>query len=58
MKKEDSVPCGYTHEDRMEKRFHAACAAMQGLLSSGNRYSPEVTAKDAFRYADELLKQE
>ena len=44
----------------MSKRFYAACAAMQGILSSS-----EITVKNAndyaemaFDFADELLKQE
>lgn len=48
----------------MSKRFYAACAAMQGILSS---LSPtqEVTtrlaeqvSKESYMMADELLKQE
>jgi hypothetical protein len=46
----------------MSKRFYAACAAMQGILSSdqnqGDWMSLEVVAEKAFEYADELLKQE
>ena len=47
----------------MSKRFYAACAAMQGILSNGN-INPngimpiEVKVKLAYEYADELLKQE
>ena len=46
----------------MSKRFYAACCAMQGLLAN-----PSVAVNtapygdiisDAYKYADELLKQE
>lgn len=50
----------------MSKRFYAACAAMQGLLSNrGAYYQPnsrngpsEYCVKIAYEFADELLKQE
>ena len=49
----------------MSKRFYAACAAMQGLLSNGRydqRYyegdSTSLICKRAYAIADELLKQE
>ena len=50
-------------QEGMSKRFYAACAAMQGILSSSDlnnlQYSFEkVIPKLAFMYADELLKQE
>ena len=47
---------------RSEKRFHAACAAMQGIISALDGYA----VKDVFnkkivdtaiQYADELLKE-
>ena len=56
--------CGEAvYQEGMSKRFYAACAAMQGLLSSSDlnnlQYSFEkVIPKLAFMYADELLKQE
>lgn len=42
-----------------EKRFHAAVAAMQGLLSTETGYgvSFELTAKDAIQHADALLAE-
>ena len=46
------------------KRFIAACFAMNGILSSGssidgdNKIYPNVTASVAFKFADELIKQE
>lgn len=49
---------------RKLKRFIAACFAMNGILSSGssidgdNKIYPNVTAEVAFKFADELLKQE
>lgn len=64
-------------ESGMSKRYYAACAAMNGILSSmphskentiewlesilkvyGNIKVGEAVAKEAFMYADELLKQE
>lgn len=72
MKKEDAafpVFCGdaYSSSEGMSKRFYAACAAMQGILSNsnteldstksfGNKY--ENLVKSAYIFADELLKQE
>lgn len=57
-------------QERMSKRFYAACAAMQGMLANGQlindlakKYGnePQITnivVDQAYRYADELLKQE
>jgi hypothetical protein len=42
----------------MSKRFYAACAAMQGLISHYGVEFEESHAKKAFYFADELLKQE
>lgn len=52
----------------MSKRFYAACAAMQGMLSHSTRYHcrPEDShltwkqgmIKEAYDLADELLRQE
>ena len=44
----------------MSKRFFAACAAMQGMLSNGteNIYEKDLTVLRAYAYADEILKQE
>ena len=61
----------------MSKRFYAACAAMQGIISNfphdpkhielemksilkayGNIKVGEAVVKEAYMYADELLKQE
>ena len=47
----------------MSKRFYAACAAMQGSMyvylgGEVEDYSYEDFAKDCYRIADELLKQE
>jgi len=46
----------------MSMRFYAACAAMQGLLA-GNELSkyvidPTTIVQQAYKFADELLKQE
>ena len=44
-----------------EKRFKAACAAIQGLTSKYTLNTPEdqeIICKLAFELADELLKQE
>ena len=49
----------YGGQAGMSKRFYAACAAMQGILSSGMDYSdPRLVIRAAYEYADELLKQE
>ena len=42
----------------MSKRFYAACAAMQGFISSGYEESADVIAEMAYLFADALLKQE
>ena len=43
----------------MSKRFYAACAAMQGLLTKPNGMSTvQGTIMQSYEYADELLKQE
>ena len=51
-----------TWQSGMSKRFYAACAAMQGLISTGKytengAYNP-VIGKISFKLADELLRQE
>lgn len=49
---------------RKLKRFIAACFAMNGILASGvkldgdSNIHPDSTAVAAFRFSDELLKQE
>ena len=48
------------------KRFYAACAAMQGILSANPKETwgnieipiPKYVAELSFEFADELLKQE
>ena len=65
--------CLFANEDvfqeGMSKRFYAACAAMQGMLTNKgaywqgysenlNGYLPEELAKLSYEFADELLKQE
>jgi len=45
----------------MSKRFYAACAAMQGLLSGrliSVATSDEVIVEISYKLSDELLKQE
>lgn len=44
----------------ISKRFYAACAAMQGILSSGvyARIAISDVIEKSYQYADELLKQE
>ena len=46
----------------MSRRFYAACAAMQGILSNPSLSYVRITktkmVSDAFEAADELLKQE
>lgn len=57
------------NEMGMSKRFYAACAAMQGIISSNNTeylvngsnegwHEPISIVKTAYQFADELLKQE
>ncbi len=60
------------YQEKMSKRFYAACFAMQGLLSNPNLASQiynqfgevkssdayKITCKTAYLIADELLKQE
>ena len=48
---------GYLQEG-MSKRFYAACAAMQGLLAYYGLAYSEQHAKESYKLADELLKQE
>ena len=53
----------FKNTEGMSKRFYAACAAMQGLLSRDlpkeqDYYYTEILIQKAYRYADELLKQE
>ena len=48
-------------QEGITKRFYAACAAMQGLLSSGRVSTdmrPTIIIKKSYELADELLKQE
>ena len=45
-------------EDGMSKRFYAACAAMQGLVAHYGLAYSEQHAKESYKLADELLKQE
>ena len=46
----------------VSKRFYAACAAMQGMLSNSNpdliMWDEEKVVGYAYKIADELLKQE
>lgn len=47
----------------MDKRFYAACAAMQGILASYagikiEEYPINWIAKESYKIADEMLKQE
>ena len=52
------------HETGMSKRFYAACAAMQGIVSTLTHgpeiaeYDNEFIAEASYKLADELLKQE
>lgn len=50
---------GYV-EPGISKRFYAACAAMQGIIASHTLTypNPDNVADMAFKYADELVKQE
>ena len=62
-----SKPNGVIEKQKgMSKRFYAACAAMQGILSANPKETwgninipvPKYLAKIAYQFADELLKQE
>mgnify|MGYP001319154788 CR=1 FL=1 len=46
------------HTEGMSKRFYAACAAMQGLVAHYGLAYSEQHAKESYKLADELLKQE
>ena len=48
---------GYLQEG-MSKRFYAACAAMQGLVAHYGLSYSELHAKESYKLADELIKQE
>lgn len=46
---------------RISKRFYAACAVMQGIVSSnecGIAHNPVTAVKWAYAIVDELIKQE
>ena len=61
-KTDSFLPCDETTPAQMSKRFYAACCAMQGLLSNPsvvvNTAPYADIISDAYKYADELLKQE
>ena len=48
------------YQEGMSKRFYAACAAMQGLLSNSQNLEIQNTevVNKAYAIADELLKRE
>lgn len=49
---------GYT-ESGMSKRFYAACAIVQGTVINNNLIGQyDFIVKEAYKFADELLKQE
>ena len=50
----------YHSSNGISKRFYAACAAMQGILSAdySQNISNETLIKQSYMLADELLKQE
>ena len=60
----NNMECNGTYQQGMSKRFYAACAAMQGILASGVKVggesiiTPEIVIPYAYKFADELLKQE
>lgn len=66
---EGNPPCRtriYHHSMGMSKRFYAACAAMQGILSANPKDTwgnidlpvPQYIAELSYSFADEILKQE
>ena len=60
-KTDSFLPCDEAPA-QMSKRFYAACCAMQGLLANPsvavNTAPYRDIISDAYKYADELLKQE
>ena len=60
-KTDSFLPCDETPA-QMTKRFYAACCAMQGLLANPsvavNTAPHGDIISDAYKYSDELLKQE
>ena len=65
----NNMECNGTYQQGMSKRFYAACAAMQGILSN-QQWAESMKIKDdwdefknrvisgSFEIADELLRQE
>ena len=57
-------PCIESTTEPISKRFHAACCAMQGIVSGimqsteWNGWTDDYISQRAFEIADELLKQE
>ena len=47
----------YNYPSGMSKRFYAAAGVLQGLVARGARVRDE-TVETAYKYADELLRQE
>jgi hypothetical protein len=69
MKDEKAFPAGTETEltqvvkngqnpEGMNKRFYAACKAMQGILATASQQTNEQVVMRAYRIADEMLKQE
>jgi len=73
LRQEPAFPNGMevNNDYGMSKKFYAACAAMQGILSNSiiidklgdddslnNNERYNIIIKDSYRFADELLKQE
>lgn len=57
----DMITGGYGMDERylgVSKRFYAACAAIQGILSRPNSGGMKTIVSDSYAFADELLKQE
>ena len=50
----------FTFESGMNKRFYAACAALQGMLADDayRHRGHELIITEAYQLADELLRQE
>lgn len=60
---EPAFPCEHFPQDStiegMSKRFYAACAAMQGLISNPeNKGTSQACIRLSYEIADELLRQE
>lgn len=54
---QNQLPVNIPDFDDEDRRFYAACAAMQGIISGPHIPNRRETAKIAVEFADALLKQ-